>query len=92
MHERYFYLADVVSVLYALESPRLWYIPTLVVTASLSSYANYLKHSYSSSGFYYIALDERFLAGLIFIGILCTIRELAINSNQPETLIVQKGR
>jgi Gpi18-like mannosyltransferase len=34
MHERYFYLADLFSVLYALYDPKRWYIPVLVVTSS----------------------------------------------------------
>jgi Gpi18-like mannosyltransferase len=44
MHERYFYLADVFSVIYSLYKPRMWYIPTLVVSASLLSYMPYLSH------------------------------------------------
>jgi Gpi18-like mannosyltransferase len=43
MHERYFYLADVLSVIYALYSPRRWFIPVLVVTASLLAYMPFLS-------------------------------------------------
>lgn len=45
MHERYFYLADVFSVLYALYRPRYWYLPVLVVGASLLAYLPYLSDS-----------------------------------------------
>jgi Gpi18-like mannosyltransferase len=43
MHERYFYLADILSVLYALYVSRQWYIPLLVVSASMLSYVPYLS-------------------------------------------------
>ncbi len=42
MHERYFYLADLFAVLYALLSPREWFIAVAVVVASLLSYLPYL--------------------------------------------------
>ncbi|MFJ9847273.1 glycosyltransferase 87 family protein [Kitasatospora sp. NPDC101155] len=41
MHERYFYIADILSVLAAFQRPRqLWYLPVLV---QLSSFGSYLK-------------------------------------------------
>jgi Gpi18-like mannosyltransferase len=43
MHERYFYLADLFSVIYALYVPRAWYVPVLVVGASLLAYMPYLS-------------------------------------------------
>lgn len=43
MHERYFYLADVLSTLYALYYPRHWYLPVLIVAASFFSYMPYLS-------------------------------------------------
>jgi Gpi18-like mannosyltransferase len=46
MHERYFFLADVLTVALALGRPRLWYIPVLVQAASLISYAPYLLGGY----------------------------------------------
>jgi Gpi18-like mannosyltransferase len=42
MHERYFYAADVLATIYALYSPRKWFIPVLVVGASFFSYMHYL--------------------------------------------------
>ena len=39
MHERYFYLGDVLTVVLVFYRPRLWYVPLLVQTASLGSYA-----------------------------------------------------
>jgi Gpi18-like mannosyltransferase len=47
MHERYFFLADVLTVVLAVVVPRLWYVPLLVQASSLLSYQPYLfgKHS-----------------------------------------------
>lgn len=42
MHERYFYLADVMTLVLAFYRPRLWYLPLLVQASSLLSYAPYL--------------------------------------------------
>ncbi len=43
MHERYFYLADVLSVVVVFWRPRhLWYVPLLVQFTSLMTYQNYL--------------------------------------------------
>ncbi|WP_051838521.1 DUF2029 domain-containing protein [Streptomyces sp. NRRL WC-3742] len=44
MHDRYFYIADVLSVLAAFYLPRrLWFAPILVQVASLSSYLPFLR-------------------------------------------------
>lgn len=45
MHERYFYIADIISVLYAFYEPRRWYIPVAVVLASFFSYMPFLSGS-----------------------------------------------
>ena len=42
MHERYFFLADVVSIVFAFYFPRAFYIPIIMQLASLLSYAPYL--------------------------------------------------
>jgi len=44
MHERYFFLADVLSVALAFFRPRLWYIPLLVESASLLCYFPFFFH------------------------------------------------
>lgn len=45
MHERYFYIADVVSILYAFYFPRTFYVAIIVQLCSLLSYAPYLLHT-----------------------------------------------
>ncbi|MBM2617697.1 DUF2029 domain-containing protein [Actinoplanes sp. LDG1-06] len=42
MHERYFFLADVTTIILAVFMPRLWYVPLLVQASSLLSYQPYL--------------------------------------------------
>ncbi len=45
MHERYFYLADVVSIIYAFFFPRFFYIAIITQLCSLLSYAPYFFHT-----------------------------------------------
>lgn len=45
MHERYFYLADVVSILYAFYNPRFFYIALIMQLCSLLSYAPYFLNT-----------------------------------------------
>jgi Gpi18-like mannosyltransferase len=42
MHERYFYLAETASILYAVIIPRRWYITLLVILPSCVTYFNFL--------------------------------------------------
>jgi Gpi18-like mannosyltransferase len=42
MHERYFYLADVLTVALVFYVPRLWFVPLLVQAASLGAYTYFL--------------------------------------------------
>jgi Gpi18-like mannosyltransferase len=42
MHERYFFLADVTTLVLAVYRPRLWFVPLIVQAASLLAYERYL--------------------------------------------------
>lgn len=42
MHDRYFFLADVMSICYALRYPKRFFVPILIVSASLYAYLGYL--------------------------------------------------
>jgi Gpi18-like mannosyltransferase len=42
MHERYFYLADILTLVLAFYRPRLWYVSVLVQAGSLLSYVEYM--------------------------------------------------
>jgi Gpi18-like mannosyltransferase len=45
MHERYFYLADAISIIYAFYFPRYSFIAVSMISCSLLSYAPYLLHT-----------------------------------------------
>ncbi len=45
MHERYFYLADVISIIYAFSFPRSFYIAVIMQLCSLFSYAPYFLNT-----------------------------------------------
>jgi hypothetical protein len=67
MHERYFFVADVLSVALVFFRPRLWYVPLLVESASLLSYLPFLFHR--QGAFVPMAVPSALmLAALISIG------------------------
>ena len=71
MHERYFYLADVLSVLYACCYPKRFYIPAIMVAVSFFAYMPFLFKSEP--------VPLIFLAAVLFCLLLhvtdCVIRE-----------------
>lgn len=65
MHDRYWFLADVLAVAYAVVNPRRWFVPVLVVSASLGTYLIFLWKLYA------ISLDLlawMMLAALLIVG------------------------
>jgi Gpi18-like mannosyltransferase len=46
MHERYFYLADVFSIIYAFYFPRYFYVPVIMQASSLIAYAPYMLNAH----------------------------------------------
>jgi Gpi18-like mannosyltransferase len=46
MHERYFYLADVLSIIYAFYFPRYFYVPVIMQVSSLIAYAPYMLNTH----------------------------------------------
>lgn len=43
MHDRYFFLADILSIIFACYHPRFYLLPIIIQGASLSSYLNYFQ-------------------------------------------------
>lgn len=77
MHERYFYLADALSVVAAFYLPRrLWYLPILVQFASFLSYAPFL--------FGTRAVDLRFLALAMLVALVVVVREFVLSLRANE--------
>ncbi|MFG1921512.1 hypothetical protein [Cryptosporangium sp. NPDC048952] len=68
MHERYFFLADVLTLILAFYVPRLWYLPLIVQASSFFSYLPFL-FSKAPVG---PMIDRRLLATLMLGAILIT--------------------
>jgi len=62
MHERYFFLADVLAVLYAVKHSRRRFLPVLVAGASLKSYDSYLMRQ--------VPVDQRLSAAMMLAALL----------------------
>lgn len=75
MHERYFYLADILSFVYAFYVPVRWWIPVLVQAASYCSYQPYLN------GIEFLPLSV--LATFVAIAIATVGHSLASKPCQP---------
>ncbi|MEV6848071.1 glycosyltransferase 87 family protein [Actinoplanes sp. NPDC051411] len=68
MHERYFFLADVLSVAVCFWRPRLWPVPLLVQASSLASYFPFFFHRLGGHFLPMTLLSTIMLAALITIG------------------------
>ena len=68
IHERYFYLADMLAILYAFKHARRRFMPLLVVGASLMSYVPYLMRQRP--------IDERVLALMMLAALVIVSRDL----------------
>lgn len=73
MHERYFYLADIFSLLYAIQKPKHWPVPFTIISASLLSYLPYLSQVPFLSMF--STLDLRIPSAMLFFAIIALLRE-----------------
>lgn len=76
MHERYFYLADVLAMLYFLHNRKRWYIPLAVVGASLLSYLPYLSQTMPALRDYVV--DLRLPAALMLLALVAMAHRLGV--------------
>jgi Gpi18-like mannosyltransferase len=84
MHERYFYLADVLSVALAFWTPRLILVPVLVQTASALSYLPFLFYSEATGPGR--SVDERYLTVLMLGALVLLVRRFAeLLRSRPST-------
>jgi len=70
MHERYFYLADAISIIYAFYFPRYFFIPIIEQISSLLSYAPFLLHTQ--------IVNLAYVAALVLIISLITLADLVL--------------
>jgi Gpi18-like mannosyltransferase len=71
MHERYFFVADILSIVLAFYIPRLFYMPIVIGFSSLLSYLPFLKGEERGN-----IVDIRVLAAAVGIIIILLAREL----------------
>ncbi|MBQ7885652.1 MAG: DUF2029 domain-containing protein [Clostridia bacterium] len=83
IHERYFYLADMLSILYAVKRPRRRFVPLLVVGASLMSYVPYLMRQRP--------IDERVLALMMLAALVTVSRDLLSGMRKNRALAAKGG-
>ena len=85
IHERYFYLADMLSILYAAKYPRRRFMPLLVVGASLMCYVPYLMRQRP--------IDERVLALMMLAALVIVGRDLLtrMRKNRAALTAIRKG-
>lgn len=83
MHERYFFLADVLSVLYAAKFSRRRYLPLLVAGASLTSYCSYLMRQ--------VPVDQRVSALMMLAALVIVGRDLLLEMRQNRASLAKGG-
>jgi len=72
MHERYFYLADVLSIVYAFYFPRYFFVAIIIQLCSLLSYAPYLQGS-QIIGLAYVAIAVLIVTVITFADLVRTL-------------------
>lgn len=83
MHERYFFLADVLAVLYAVRHERRRYMPLLVAGASLTSYASYLMRQ--------VPVDQRISALMMLAALVVVGHDLLARMRQNRAALAKGG-
>jgi Gpi18-like mannosyltransferase len=78
MHERYFFAADVVSIIYAFYWPKRFFVPLLVVGASLLSYISFLFYDEG-------LISAQYLAILMGVALIIVVADL-IKSLYPNLI------
>jgi Gpi18-like mannosyltransferase len=73
MHERYFYAADCIAIVYGFYFPRRFYVPLVVITISLFSYFPFLFRDMTVIKLPYLAL---LLAAVLVIVLVDLLKEL----------------
>ena len=77
MHERYFFAADVISIVFAFYSPRHFYIPVVI---GISSFLSYFPYLFDKNGFLLPYLAVALLAVIIVL-----VREFLVAASMDQT-------
>ena len=76
MHDRYFFAADVISIIFAFYSPRHFYIPVVI---GMSSFLSYFPYLFGKAGFL------PYLAVAMLAVIIALVREFLITASTEKT-------
>lgn len=80
MHDRYFYVADVLSIIYFFTDKRRWYVPLTVIFASFVSYSAYILGG--------ALIDQKYTAFSLLVIIIVLARELVCKlAAAPTTML-----
>ena len=83
MHERYFYLADIIAVVFFIANPKKFYIPILIWLGSFSGYVTFLfKNDYFGDSNVNLMIGALFILAAI---VLLWVDMLKNNSSPKET-------
>ena len=79
MHERYFYIADILSIIYVVYNPRKWLISIFIIFPSLITYTNYLYAEQCG------VFSLQILSIIMGTGVICIGQQLIkdIRGNSP---------
>jgi Gpi18-like mannosyltransferase len=80
MHERYFYLADVLSLVAVFWVPRLWPVPLLMQVASGAAYMPFLFAKPAPAG---VLFDQPLLSLVTLAALVLTVREFSSQFDLP---------
>ena len=83
IHDRYFFLADMLSLLIAARKPSRRFLPVLVIGASLGSYMTFLTRQRP--------MDERVLALMMFVALLVTGHDLLLTMRGNRAALSEGG-
>ena len=76
MHERYFFVADVLSLVLFLIARKLWYVPLVTIFASFVAYAYYLFYGVTLVNYIYVALA-------LLVLIILVVKDLYRHLSRP---------
>ena len=67
MHDRFFYMADILAFVYLFYNPKRWYIPAMVIFSSFYSYCNYL--------FYPLPIEYFWVSAAVLTAVALTAKD-----------------
>lgn len=78
MHERYYFMADVLTFIYAIYNPKRFYVPLIVIFASYNGYVIYLRN--------WAILDMHIVAFGLFFALITIGRDLFFNKENAKSV------